>query len=591
VQFLGQVRVGVFEVLGPDGQRRNELSDLEPNGLPAAKGVPGLELLHRQRRRVPWDQPGPADPQPCVLLVSRVADQEATDLQALLHAVGIPCVRLDAEAVSTAELVIDLAGQAMRLHDHWIKPTVTWLRHFPARAPDHDRAAVKETFLRDSWQSLVSQLTAVSTATIRSEEPGLLAQLALAAALGIKIPRTVIATDPAQATAFLPAGRRVVKAVHRHFAEPAPGLPAGAFPELVDSRALAGTGEPAAPPVVVQQYVDHDLELRAYYVSGKILAFEVGKSAPADAWFRPERLAVRQTQTPQLVETAIRRLASALSLDYGAFSFLLTDGVPTFLEVNLAGDWCWIEQRLHARPVTTAVAWMLRDLYFTARAETDPAPHAIELTAFLASPGQEPAGSSANPPVATAFGASLPPEIARALSQTPSLSPRERTVFELLGRGYDNRTLARILQISERTAKRHVTAIFAKLGLESRLQAGLVALLTRQGPESRIDPPAASRDTVFGLAGVQGPPGAAAPGPHPESESRSFDPLAALRQAGNRVDLLSAAQQAVFAHLTPEEVAVLNSIKKRLSGLPDPEVEGHGNVTILWSGVSGAGPA
>jgi DNA-binding NarL/FixJ family response regulator len=91
--------------------------------------------------------------------------------------------------------------------------------------------------------------------------------------------------------------------------------------------------------------------------------------------------------------------------------------------------------------------------------------------------------------------AALPQPIAGALLRTQTLSPRETAVFELLGLGYDNRSLARTLQVSERTAKRHVTAILAKLGLESRLQAGLTALLTLtlsppglRWPEGRMDP-------------------------------------------------------------------------------------------------------
>ncbi|HET9894226.1 MAG TPA: helix-turn-helix transcriptional regulator [Streptosporangiaceae bacterium] len=78
--------------------------------------------------------------------------------------------------------------------------------------------------------------------------------------------------------------------------------------------------------------------------------------------------------------------------------------------------------------------------------------------------------------------AMLSHHIESALMRTRSLSQHEVTVFELLGLSYDNRTLARVLKVSERTAKRHVTAILAKLGLESRLQAGLVALLTTSLP-------------------------------------------------------------------------------------------------------------
>lgn len=73
--------------------------------------------------------------------------------------------------------------------------------------------------------------------------------------------------------------------------------------------------------------------------------------------------------------------------------------------------------------------------------------------------------------------APLPPSMSAALANTAALSPRERAAFHLLGLGYDNRGIARELNLSERTVKRHVSSILAKLGLESRLQAGLVALL------------------------------------------------------------------------------------------------------------------
>jgi hypothetical protein len=55
----------------------------------------------------------------------------------------------------------------------------------------------------------------------------------------------------------------------------------------------------------------------------------------------------------------------------------------------------------------------------------------------------------------------------------------------------------------------------------------------------------------------------------------TFDALAALRQAGSPVDLLTADQQNVLAQLTEEEVAVLNSVKERLDAVSDVEVEGQ----------------
>ena len=55
------------------------------------------------------------------------------------------------------------------------------------------------------------------------------------------------------------------------------------------------------------------------------------------------------------------------------------------------------------------------------------------------------------------------------------LSDREHQVFTLLGLGLSNRQMARHLEITERTIKTHVGHVLAKLGLESRLQAGLTA--------------------------------------------------------------------------------------------------------------------
>jgi DNA-binding CsgD family transcriptional regulator len=85
----------------------------------------------------------------------------------------------------------------------------------------------------------------------------------------------------------------------------------------------------------------------------------------------------------------------------------------------------------------------------------------------------------------SAFPLAVPQSIAAALLLTGTLSGREGAVFELLGMGFDNRSIAGHLSVSERTVKRHVTVILAKLHLESRLQAGLAALVHSAGGGSR----------------------------------------------------------------------------------------------------------
>ena len=58
----------------------------------------------------------------------------------------------------------------------------------------------------------------------------------------------------------------------------------------------------------------------------------------------------------------------------------------------------------------------------------------------------------------------------------PDLTPRERQVLALVAEGSSNATIAAVLDITHGTVKLHVRAILAKLGVEDRSQAALVAL-------------------------------------------------------------------------------------------------------------------
>jgi DNA-binding NarL/FixJ family response regulator len=59
-----------------------------------------------------------------------------------------------------------------------------------------------------------------------------------------------------------------------------------------------------------------------------------------------------------------------------------------------------------------------------------------------------------------------------ALSEDlPLLTPREREVLGLVGKGMSNKTVARHLGISVHTVKFHLEALFAKLGATSRAEA------------------------------------------------------------------------------------------------------------------------
>jgi DNA-binding CsgD family transcriptional regulator len=67
----------------------------------------------------------------------------------------------------------------------------------------------------------------------------------------------------------------------------------------------------------------------------------------------------------------------------------------------------------------------------------------------------------------------------RAADRVDLLSPQERKVLRLLGDGHSNRRIAREMGVTERTTKEHTSRVLEKMGVESRLQAGLIAFAHR----------------------------------------------------------------------------------------------------------------
>jgi DNA-binding NarL/FixJ family response regulator len=62
-----------------------------------------------------------------------------------------------------------------------------------------------------------------------------------------------------------------------------------------------------------------------------------------------------------------------------------------------------------------------------------------------------------------------------------SLTGREREVLAEIAKGRSNREIARALTVSEKTVKAHVSAVLAKLGVQDRTQAALLAVRNEHG--------------------------------------------------------------------------------------------------------------
>lgn len=240
------------------------------------------------------------------------------ELDAVAALLSIPTVRIG----PGDRFSMDLQADQFTVNDVRFRPVVSWMRHLPGL----------------SWR-----------ATFPGRAPGQLGQLHDAARLGYVVPRTTVTTNPGGALRAGPP-RSVVKAVDRR-----PGEPTA----VVVSRADPPPDRPT--PLVVQDFVPHDRELRAYYLDGAICGYEIRKPCPAAIWTAPSRVEVRRAACPPEAEKLVHRLAAEWRLTYAAFDLLITsDGTPVFLEANTDGDWRWCERRTGTADVTFLAAAAVR---------------------------------------------------------------------------------------------------------------------------------------------------------------------------------------------------------------------------------------
>jgi hypothetical protein len=300
---------------------------------------------------------GDGAPQPCVLVLARSADMEMNELSIALAERGVRMARIDVDRCLDVSLTVYPDAPLIELDRWMLRPLLVWRRHFELAALPVDPGTLFGAYVVDQWRSVSEWITnrsdwAQVNSLATGRRPDRLTQLTDAAAFGLRTPRTVVTTRPAR---HRPGGGTcIVKTSGRHLVEPSSGVQHGLFPQPLDPRRGGGGPEPA--PVIVQQYLPSDHELRVFTVGQQVIAYRVDKLDPAQLWVDPDAVDVRRVDIePALAETLLA-LARFWRLDVVAFDLLMRDDVPVFLEANVNCDWRWFERRSAEPAVSGAVA-------------------------------------------------------------------------------------------------------------------------------------------------------------------------------------------------------------------------------------------
>lgn len=179
-------------------------------------------------------------------------------------------------------------------------------------------------------------------------------QLQVARQVGLSIPDTLITNRPEAAREFL--GRygpgKVIRKAFRNIEE------APRTTSVVTHDDLALLDSVRYAPVIFQEYVPADLDLRVTVIENEIFAARI-KSEPeyhADYRIGLRSAEVEPYELPPEVAARLMELMRTFGLMYGAADFRVTpEGEHVFLEVNPAGEFLFISERTR-QPIPEAIA-------------------------------------------------------------------------------------------------------------------------------------------------------------------------------------------------------------------------------------------
>lgn len=261
--------------------------------------------------------------------------------------------------------LLDVEGQAVDVSE----PEAVWTRSFwpPKWTKELDPqyqaacAAQAREMLTGFWAGLrPRRWISRPDAAVRSANK--LLQHTAAREVGLTVPRTLVTNDAEEARRFFDRvdGRMVAKMLHP-LSMSMGRSPDTVYTSDVTPELLGELDDLRFAPMIFQEKVDKEVELRVKYVCGRLFAGAIDASGTASGqtdWRRAEVAETpwRHDRLPAEVAGRLRRLMARLGLAAGAFDFIRTPvGEHVFLEVNPLGEWGMLERDL-GLPISDAIA-------------------------------------------------------------------------------------------------------------------------------------------------------------------------------------------------------------------------------------------
>ena len=233
--------------------------------------------------------------------------------------------------------VTDASGQELALRDLG----VVWWRRLSRQAAPAPGDVAAELAENDSRAGLLGVFLAgydgpyVSDPWSTAAADNKVVQLRAGAAAGLRIPRTLVSSDPVRVEEF-------VASLPRAVVKPVKGtLKAPLFTQFVSAEALE-RGAVRAAPAIYQEYVAGTRHLRVHLFGDEECSVLID-SDDLD-WRRDLTVPMTPYRLDQSTRSSLTKLLDLLGLRMGVVDLkLLPDGDVVFLEVNPQGQFLFVE--------------------------------------------------------------------------------------------------------------------------------------------------------------------------------------------------------------------------------------------------------
>lgn len=300
-----------------------------------------------------------------ILLLSHTWHFHSGPLMEALERRGIPALRVNQDALDALTFALTPEGGAISLNGQRFplsRITAVFapksVSVTPASDEQMDRwvAAERAAALR----AMASRLSHARWLYQLHGGPDKLLQLQIARASGLSIPETLYSDDPEEVRAFIARHGEVVAKLHEALTQSMDGSGARVSTQALSAEDLEALDELAGCPMIFQDRVRKDYEIRAVVVGDRVFAARIAlQDQQADEvvdWRYVGAPARWEAITlPGPAQEALVLTHRRLGLNFGAVDLIARpDGELVFLETNPHGEW-WMLQDAAGLPIIEAM--------------------------------------------------------------------------------------------------------------------------------------------------------------------------------------------------------------------------------------------